>query len=374
MRYLILTPHSGGGHLSLAEALRDALPAGSAATIVDPLPPILNWHYRQVSRHALWLWEAEFRRSDTPRRARALHYAVDRLLGRRLGGLIGRLQPDMVISTSSTLTCAAQQAIARGGIPAGFVTLFADAERLHATWLTARDATATLAPTRESYAEALAAGFPPKRLHLIGWPVRAQFLAARHDRAATLGGLGLDPARFTVFVQGGGEGTAHVARTVQRVLDAGAPQVILAAGTNERLRERFAGVPNVRALPFTRAIAPLMAAADVIFGKAGPNALFESVMLGRPFVATTYIPGQETGNLAMIRRHGLGWVATDPADQRALVAALIDDRAKLAAMAASVGRYRAWNAAAARAIGPLLADLCQSRTSFILPQYSLLVQ
>jgi UDP-N-acetylglucosamine:LPS N-acetylglucosamine transferase len=357
-RYLILTAHSGGGHVSLAEALRDRLPSDADLTIADPLPRALNLHYRMVSRHALWLWEAEFRCGNTPARARATHLAMGALLGRRLRALIERCRPDLVISTCAVLTCAVQRALARCGSQAPFVTLFADAERLHATWLAARDADATLAPTREGYAEALAAGFAPDRLHLVGWPVRAQFLRKDFDRQATLAGLGLDAARFTVFVQGGGEGTAHIARTVEGVLSAGATQVILAAGTNRLLHERFAGAPHVRALPFTPEIAPPMAAADVVFGKAGPNALFEAVMLGRPFVATTYIPGQEAGNLAMIERYGLGWVALDPAEQRQLLGALVAERGKLAAMASTVEQHRAWNAAAGRSIGRLLEELC----------------
>jgi UDP-N-acetylglucosamine:LPS N-acetylglucosamine transferase len=191
--------------------------------------------------------------------------------------------------------------------------------------------------------------------------VRSQFYRpAGSQRAAAHAQLQLDPERFTVFVQGGGEGTAHIVRTVESVLNAGAAQVILAAGTNRALQERFSGVAGVRALAFTREIAPMMAAADVVLGKAGPNMLFESVMLGKPFIATTYIPGQETGNLALIERYRLGWVALGAREQRELLAALASNSSKLAAMAATVERYRAWNIAATESIGPLLGDLCHA--------------
>lgn len=356
-RILILTVHSGGGHVSLAEALRDRLAPEDTVAIVDPLPGAVHAHYRLASRHALWLWEAEFRLSNTPGRALAIHRALSSLLGWRLRQLLRRRRPDLVVSTSSMLTWAAQRALAWIGSPAPFAMLFADPERLHATWLTAVDAAATMAPTRESYREALDAGFSPDRTHLTGWPVRAQFLRAGYERGAALRQLGLDPDSFTVFVQGGREGTAHIARTVESALAAGATQAILAAGTNRALAERFAGRPGVRVVPFTREVAPLMAAADLVLGKAGPNTLLEAVMLGRPFVATTYIPGQEAGNPAMIERYGLGWVALDPAGQRELIAALARDPARLAAAAASVARYRDWNSAATRPIGPLLREL-----------------
>ena len=358
---LILTAHSGGGHVSLAQALRERLPPGAPAPIVDPLPRVVHLHYRLSSRHALALWAVEFHATNTPARALALHQLLGLLFGRRLEALLDKHQPELVLSTSSLLTQAVVNTLARRRHPAPCAVLFADGIGLHATWLTARASAATLAPTRESYQEALAAGFAPERLHLTGWPVRAQFYRAdAHDRAATLTRLQLDPAAFTVFIQGGGEGTANIVRTVESTLSVDAAQVILAAGTNRALRERFGGAPGVRVIPFTPEIAPLMAAADVVLGKAGPNMLFEAVTLGKPFIASTYIPGQETGNLALIARYGLGWAALAPGEQRALLTALAEAPGKLVAAAATVQRYRAWNSAAVESIGPLLGELCRS--------------
>src|SRR5262245_54931153 len=172
---LILTAHSGGGHVSLAQALREHLPPGAPAPIVDPLPPAVHQHYRLSSRHALELWAVEFHTTNTPARARALHQLLGLLLRRRLEVLLGKHQPELVVSTSSLLTQAVVHTLARHRHPAPCAVLFADGIGLHATWLTARASAATLAPTRESYQEALAAGFAPERLHLTGWPVRAQF-------------------------------------------------------------------------------------------------------------------------------------------------------------------------------------------------------
>lgn len=370
-RVLFLTAHSGGGHISLAEALCDRLPPGAIASIADPLAGAIHTHYRLVSRHALGLWAAEFHATNTPRLARALHQALAVIFGRRIDALVDQFQPSLVLSTCAVLTESVRLILARRERPAPFAMLLADAEQLHATWLTARAAVAVLAPTRESYREALAAGFPAERLHLVGWPLRKQFVQfGKRDCAAARAQLQLDPERFTVFVQGGGEGTAGIVRTVEQALATGAAQVILAAGTNRALLERFRGAPGVRAFPFTPEIAPLMAAADVVLGKAGPNMLYEAVALGKPFVATTYIPGQETGNLAQIERYGLGWVALEGDRQRALLAALAASPGMRAAMQETVERHRLWNAAANASIGPLLHALCQSAAPASIRQLS----
>lgn len=344
---LILTAKTGGGHMSLATALQDLLAPYAKATIAAPLPRSIATQYRLMSRYARWLWAAGYALTDTPPRALALHRVFAYRFAPALDALLRQQRYNLVITTYPFLSYEAMRAIGRLPQPLPFVALFADPEHVHHAWLTERCAAATLAPTRETYAQALAAGFPPDRLHLSGWPVRRQFYSAdRASRAAVLGALGLNPSQFTIFVQGGGEGSAGFARCVTALLAAGAPQLLLAVGTNRRLAEQFRGVPGVRVIPYTRTIAPLMASADIVVGKAGPNTLIESVMLGKPFIATTYIPGQEQGNLAFIRRHGLGWAAPDPRELRQLIECLATSPAQLDAMAASVRRYGDWNAAA----------------------------
>jgi processive 1,2-diacylglycerol beta-glucosyltransferase len=236
--------------------------------------------------------------------------------------------------------------------------LFSDPNGVHYSWLTEKRATVTFAPTRETYRQALSAGFDPARIFFTGWPVRGQFYHAGHEkRSETLAALGLDPAKFTVFAQGGGEGAAKFAQTVTALLKLQGVQVIMAAGTNEGLLKHFSGRPNMYALPFTKQIAPYMMAADVVMGKAGPNMLFETVTLSKPFIATAYIPGQEEVNLEFIERHGLGWVALNHREQRELIQGLTQQPKKLRAMAASVDRYCLMNTEATRQIPQLVKNL-----------------
>lgn len=364
-RVLILTGNTGGGHVSLAEALRDALDAQARIALADPLPEFVGSHYRVVSRYARWVWAAEYALLDSPRRALVLQRIAARVLARKLGTLL-RGGYDVVVTTFPFLSYAVMRAIRLLPRSLPFVLLLTDPDRLHAAALTERGAVATFAPTRETHAQALAAGFAPDRLHLSGWPVRRQFYEVDHAaRAVTLARLQLDPQRLTLFIQGGGEGSAGVARTVETAIAVArhdapdALQIIVAAGTNQRLIERFSGVEHVRTIPFTRAIAPFMAAADVVMGKAGPNALFEAITLGKPFIATTYLPGQELANLAFIRTYHLGWVALDERVQRTLITALIADAGRLRAMEETVLRYRSWNTAATAIIAPQIATIAR---------------
>jgi 1,2-diacylglycerol 3-beta-galactosyltransferase len=337
--------------MSLATALQELLAPDITTVIAEPLPRLIAAQYRWMSRHARWLWAAGYSLTDTPTRALVLHQCFARLFAPALGELLRRRRYRLVITTYPFLSYEVKRALDRLPRPVPFIALFADPERVHHAWLTERHTAATLAPTHETYLQALKAGFAPDRLYSTGWPVRRQFCDAElPPRAATLGSLGLDPDQFTVFVQGGGEGSAGFAQCMTALLMAGAPQIILAVGTNQRLGEQFRGAPGVRIIAYTPLIAPLMASSDVVIGKAGPNTLIEATMLGKPFIATTYIPGQEEGNLAFIQRHELGWVALDMREQRQIVESLKTAPTQIAQMSASVGRYRAWNAAATKQI------------------------
>lgn len=379
---LILTSKTGGGHVSLAEALRDLLvntaqpedtyhpnaiydTNNAVISIVDPQPALFHLHYRLVSRYALWLWAAEFRFLDTPGRSLLAHKIFARLMRHRLHALLDRVQLDLIITTYPFLSYEVAYVLQRRSSTIPLVMLFSDANSVHASWLTERRANATFATTRETYEQALATGFAPERLHLVGWPVRAQFyrsdLSNREKSNGKLTQLNLLPNRYTLFLQGGGEGATRIASTIENILTSetltNEVQIILAAGTNQKLLTRYRNVPNIATLPHTNDIAPYMAAADLIMGKAGPNILFESVTLGKPFVATTFIPGQEQENLAFIQRHHLGWVAIQPEEQRALLLELIHNPPQLEALSTTINAYRDWNINANQQIFPLIRQL-----------------
>jgi UDP-N-acetylglucosamine:LPS N-acetylglucosamine transferase len=381
-RILILTSKTGGGHLSLAESLRDILTGGTnisasaceqgaadaeppAITISDPQPGFFPSHYRFVSRRALWLWGAEFQFFDTPRRAMLAHKIFTRLVQGQLSGLLDQVQPDLIITTYPFLTYEVKRVLERCSTAVPLVMLFSDANNIHAMLLTERRVGAAFAPTRETYELALAAGIDPHRLHLVGWPVRAQFLrafsAGKEAQMAQRSKLGLAHDRFTIFLQGGGEGATGVEKAIDTLLIKSPLrndlQIILATGTNTSLLARYKHVPNLVTLPYTEEIAPFMAAADVIMGKAGPNALFESVMLNKPFIATSYIPGQEQDNLSFIRRHELGWVALRAGEQGSLLSRLLRNPDELQAMTNTIDAYRRWNASAYSSVRQVISSL-----------------
>lgn len=358
-KVLILTAYTGGGHVSLAQAMKDTLGENYDTHMAAPLPSLIHRYYTWAERHSLRFWNANFYYSDNENAALRLHKTVTPLVRKRLIALIRQTEPQLIISAHPFLYYSLARASERLRKRVPLIFLLPEVEKIHSSWLTEKNADAYFVSTPEIIDQARASGIDEKRLHLTGRPVRQQFL---HDYSASkseiLTAFDLDPSVFTVFLQGGAEGTAGTDRTVESILASNVPiQIILAVGTNRRLASRYAGVANLRILPFVEAIAPYMAAADLVAGKAGPTFIYEAIMLEKPFLATFFIPGQETLNLAFIERHNLGWVALEGEAQKHLVTRLATDPALLAEKIDSIRAFRAWNIQVNQTMYPLIKSL-----------------
>jgi UDP-N-acetylglucosamine:LPS N-acetylglucosamine transferase len=319
------------------------------------------------------LWSSLYHGSDTPLLARLGHLGVLPLIKPRLLPLLESFQPDLVLSVHPLLTHAVKRVLERHAPQVPFAMLFCDPVSTHTTWYTERGAAASFVPTPEMYAQALAHGFDPARLHYVGWPVRHQFTSL-HDvpREQVIADLNdhyqwdLDPARLTIFAVSGAEGATHIERAARLALDVSQDvQVILASGVNWPLYHRCQGTRRLYAFPFTSQIAPFMAAAHLVMGRCSPNILFEALTLGKPFIATSSLPGQEEGNLRFVQQHGLGWVAFESTQLRALIGELASDFSSegsiLNAMRATVQAYQRKNMLANASLVPHIRALIDHR-------------
>ncbi len=346
---LILTTHTGGGHLNMAWALRERLGSQGATryevVIADPQSSLVGWGYALASRRAMKFLSWQYAITDNAPASSGLQRALA-LFGRgRILALIKRIRPQLIITTHAMLAYATARAIERLPEPVPLVFQLTDLGQVHMTWFTEKQADAYLAPTREIFAQALAEGIDERRLYLTGRPVRRQFSeAASIGINETLAALGFDPSVFTIFLQGGAKGSAGVDRTIESLLSASMPvQILLATGNNKGMAARFASTKQVYTLPFTENIAPYMAAADVIAGKAGASFISEAFTLEKPFIVTSFIPGQESANLSFIERHKLGWICLEPDSLQKLLARIAKDPALLTEKASSIRAYRDWN-------------------------------
>jgi 1,2-diacylglycerol 3-beta-galactosyltransferase len=233
------------------------------------------------------------------------------------------------------------------GIPV--ITVITDLITTHLSW---RDAHADLVvvPSAPVARRCALDGLPDGRYVEIGLPVAAEFSAAHGEAAARdvlRRSLGLRSGRFLVLVTGGAEGSGGIYRRAAAILrELDDVDVAVICGRNRRLRRRMSrlaaraeGRLTVRG--FVVNMADWLHCADVVVGKAGPGTIAEAACCAAPLVLTSYVPGQEEGNVGFVVSAGAGRYAPGWRDLVAEIRWLRRDPAALAAMrAASAGLSR----------------------------------
>lgn len=173
----------------------------------------------------------------------------------------------------------------------------------------------------ESLKEAQGAGIEENKTLITGWWVRPE-MYLKFDTKATKRKLGINDDRPVVFVGGGSLGTNALPKLLPVLLMIKTKvALIFNTGTDRlaynmvaeyirlfrRLRKNDDLIKIIN-LGWIDNMAEILGACDIVFGKAGPNFLFDVVATGKPMVAICHIGGQEDGNIELIRKKKLGWI------------------------------------------------------------------
>jgi UDP-N-acetylglucosamine:LPS N-acetylglucosamine transferase len=204
-----------------------------------------------------------------------------------------------------------------------------------------------LVASEEARQQLIDYGIPPNRIKISGMPVHPKFEypgeeAARAARRA----LGLDPEKFTVFVNAGWEGGGNVPQIfgelVRGELDV---QAIFLAGRNEELRVTAESLAceapfPIKVIGYSEQIEQLMGAANVMISKLGGLTIFEAFACRLPIIAdaiTSPMP-QEAGAASLIETRGAGVLLQRASDIVPVIRRMVEDTAHYSAMrAATVG-------------------------------------
>lgn len=326
-RVAILLANTGGGHRSAARSLAEAYEGKAQVSFINLLDDYLPFPFNTFSptygpwvNYAPWLYHAVYKLGASRRRIELSERAVYPFVKRKVAEPLMAVQPDLVVSVHPLQVDVPLQVLRTLGNPAPFVTVVTDPVSAPVAWFCPQVDLCVVA-TEPARRIALECGVPPERVRVIGLPIRRAFGIAR-DRPKALARvrLGLDPHKPLVLMSGGGAGIGRLmpmARAItQQLAKAGTPaQMAIIAGHNRvlmrQLRAQSWPVP-VTILGFIEEMADWLAASDLLITKAGPGTLAEAACMGVPVIITSYIPGQEIGNVRWIEQHGAGIFAREP--------------------------------------------------------------
>jgi 1,2-diacylglycerol 3-beta-galactosyltransferase len=239
------------------------------------------------------------------------------------------------------------------------MTVVTDLVDIHRGWA-CRAADLVVVPTEDALRAVRRHRVPAERVRLLGMPVDLRFRPAEPGEPEGIRRrLGLDESRPTVLVAGGGEGSGSLLDQVRALSERRWPwQVIAVCGRNERLRRRLLGLrfeTPVLVLGFVNDMPDLLRASDLAVGKAGPGAIAEALATAVPLVLTSYLPGQERGNVRYVTEAEVGRYAPRPDRLLAAVTDLLGDGGEayrqMRERATAMARPRAALDAAAACLG-----------------------
>lgn len=339
---LFLFADTGGGHrasaAAVAQAVEGSYGAEFTAHLFDPVaeaaPAALAavaGLYSPLIRWVPWAWGALWHATDNRLAVRAMGASVLRLLEPGLRREIVKANPVAVVSFHPLLNHPTARVLGQlDGQHLPLITVVTDLVDVHASW-TCVDADAVIAATPGGLDHCRRAGIAAARCVDLGLPVAHAFCAPpaeADERARLRAHLGLDTDRFTVLLTGGGEGSGGLYRRVRALLRSRLPvQLVVVCGRNRRLAERLSALPAPPPVAlvvegFVSNMAEWMRAADVVVTKAGPGTIAEAQCAGTPLLLTSYVPGQERGNVDFVISTGTGRYAPRVADMIDTIAEL----------------------------------------------------
>lgn len=338
-RVVILFSDTGGGHRASAESLvaafahlyGDKLKATPVDLIVKHCP--WPWNnapdiYKVLAKNpGAWEfgWKFDNGRSDfcttdmykifsSTAREMMMQFFVDQLLE----GL------DMVISVHPLLNHIPYNLlmeIGEGTLPCPLATVVTDLGSAHLSWFEPR-CNAIYVPGDAVEEIAKFCQVSQKKLFKFGLPIRKGFWlpdpVSKHERRKRLD-LPVDGP--IALVMGGGDGMGSLAAVAKaigaRFAQQGNCHMVLVCGRNAEckaeLEEEVWPNPNFKPtiLGFINNVDEYMTACDCMVTKAGPGSIAEAMVKGLPCLLTSFLPGQEEGNVDYVVDGGVGKFVED---------------------------------------------------------------
>jgi 1,2-diacylglycerol 3-beta-galactosyltransferase len=317
-RILILMSDTGGGHRASAEALKIGFQQrfGNqfSIRIIDLLSDHLPTPLNRIPHLYPFLSNRLSAEETLQRLARSIEKPVSHVFT--------QYAPDLVISVHPLVHEITARCLTHLRSRPPFVTVVTDLATVYPLWFHPAVQRCFVA-SEAAYQHALEAGLPPERLRLYGLPVRPAFAQPLPLQPILRQKLGLDPMLPAVLLVGGGEGigpVAHIAEALEQALVEDGQvvgQLVVICGRNRKLHSQLSG--REWSLPiaicgFVENMPEWMAACDCIITKAGPGTIAEALICGLPLVLSSFIPGQEEGNVPFVVDNEVGIYCTEPAE------------------------------------------------------------
>ena len=359
-KFLIVTSDTGGGHTSAAAAIADGLKRFAAPdclvniaraleeshALAEKLAELYNYllrHHQHLMKYYYWAIE-QFR----PNESNLLY----RLSSRYVRQLFEKYCPQVVVSVHPMTQHFLGRMLRELGLLDRIPLVTVVTDPCYGFWRgwACEDVSLYLVATEEARQQLIDYGVPDEKIKICGIPIHPKFqYQSEEDKVAARTELGLDPEKFTVFINAGWVGGGNIPHIFEQMIDHGDElentQAIFLAGRNEELREQISDKARLATFPtkvigYTQDMERVMNAADVMVSKLGGLTTFEALASRLPIIAdTTTLPmPQELQTANLISRHQAGVLLERASDVVPIIRRLLHDPAEHTAMRLAAAR------------------------------------
>ena len=359
-KFLIITSETGGGHTSAASAIADGLKRFAAPEclvnivraiedshlLVEKLAGFYNYllrHHQHLMKYYYWAIE-HFRPNES-----SLFY---RMTSRYVRQLFERYCPQVVVSVHPMTQHFLGRMLRELGLLDRIPLVTVVTDPCYGFWRgwACEEVSLYLVATEEARQQLIDYGVSDDKIKICGIPIHPKFqFQDEEGKLATRAELGLDPEKFTVFINAGWVGGGNIPRIFNEMVEQGSQikntQAIFLAGRNQELCERVTAIARrapfpTKVLGYTTVMEKLMNAADVMVSKLGGLTTFEAMATRLPIIADTTTPPmpQESQTANLISRHNAGVLLNRVGDIAPIIRRLLHNPAEHAAMRMAASR------------------------------------
>lgn len=359
---LILTSNTGGGHRSAANALENSLTSLSPGRILVKITQVLEEaHY--FSRKAADFYNFLLR--DHQDLVKYYFWAINklkpnesRLMFKSAMGygmrLFEKVMPNVIVSVHPMTQHFFSYILRRLHLQDKIPLLTVVTDPYHGFWKgwACEDVSQYYVASDHAKQQLVDFGVGSHKIQVVGMPVHTKFQPVTTDEKRYFKGqLGLDPDKFTVFVNSGWIGGGNIPQIYEALLREGSLagldiQTVFLAGRNESLLAKAHELAQsahfpVKVLGYSSEIDHLMKASDVMISKLGGLTTFEALSCRLPIIADAVTPPmpQEMQTAAFLEHTGAGLMLRQPEQIVSVVKSLITSPSQYHALRDAAGQH-----------------------------------
>jgi processive 1,2-diacylglycerol beta-glucosyltransferase/1,2-diacylglycerol 3-beta-galactosyltransferase len=331
-RIAFLYLNTGGGHIGPAKALSREL----ETSYHDTSEPVLCNGFGEDMRISRFFFEDGYsitsnyfepgyvlfyRLTELPVSIKFGNYLVSVKGEKHLANFFREQKITKVVCLHEVLIIMARRAIDRVNSSIPFLTLVTDPFSAHALWFYEKN-TELVVFSEKLRKEAISRyGCAPDKVHTFPF-----VLSKEYDRRYTEAEIKAARSRHSIpegqkiiLIAGGGEGLKSADRIVSCFLKRNRKDLLLVVCGKNKLLKRIvdtkvvrAGATNVVTFGFVNFMCDLLNIADCVITKGGASTVMEVLSVGKPVIFSTFIRGQELGNILYAVHNGSGWYIPEP--------------------------------------------------------------